>query len=154
MGDPTCVQWHPQVLMPQQPPAQEALHVAATVCNQLHDDTSFLNSIDQPVRLEKDLSKPGDAKIGKLARMAPALREFCKAGQRLLDAVEDIGGTFLCIVLRDVAADVIQVAQGVVREDNAEGHQPTYFLRREAMARSEEHTSEIQSLMRISYAVL
>src|SRR3546814_18465629 len=57
-----------------------------------------------------------------------------RSGQRLLDAVEDIGGTFLCIVLRDVAADVIQVAQGVVREDNAEGHQPTYFFRREAMA--------------------
>src|SRR3546814_12895078 len=72
---------------PQQPPTQEALHVAATVCNQLHDDTPFLDSIDQPVRLEKDLSKPGDAKIGKLARMAPALREFCKAGQRLLDEI-------------------------------------------------------------------
>src|SRR3546814_14306002 len=86
---------------PQQPPTQEALHVAATVCNQLHDDTPFLDSIDQPVRLEKDLSKPGDAKIGTPARMETAPREFCKAGQRVLDAVEDIGGSFLCIIHRD-----------------------------------------------------
>src|SRR3546814_21148139 len=106
MGDPTCFQWHPQVLGPQQPPAQEALHVAATVCNQLHDDTSFLNSIDQPVRLEKDLSKPGDAKIGKLERMAPARREFCKAGQPLHDEFEAKGGTYFFTLSRAVAAAV------------------------------------------------
>src|SRR3546814_13833520 len=52
--------------------------------------------------------------------------------RRISDWSSDVGASDL--VLRDVAADVIQVAQGVVREDNAEGHQPTYFFRREAMA--------------------
>src|SRR3546814_6829451 len=33
------------------------------------------------------------------------------------------------------------------------GHQPCAVLKRAAIIRSEEHTSELQSLMRISYAV-
>src|SRR3546814_3345886 len=44
-------------------------------------------------------------------------------------------------------------AQHLVREEVAEGLQGGHAVGGEGIARSEEHTSELQSLMRISYAV-
>src|SRR3546814_9035709 len=93
----------------------------------ISDWSSDVCSSDLPVGLEEDLAKLGDAEVGKLARMAPALRKLGKVDQRLFDAFENIGRALARIVLRDIAAGVVE--------------------------RSEEHTSELQSLMRISYAV-
>src|SRR3546814_599699 len=75
----------------QEPPDQEALHVTAAIGNQIDDHTPLLDAIDQPVGLEEDLAKLGDAEVGKLARMAPALRKLGKVDQRLFDAFENIG---------------------------------------------------------------
>src|SRR3546814_16729084 len=66
--------------------------------------------------------------------MAPALRKLGKVDQRLFDAFENIGRALARIVLRDIAAGVVEVTQGIVCEDNAERHQSAYFLRREAIA--------------------
>src|SRR3546814_245292 len=118
----------------QEPPDQEALHVTAAIGNQIDDHTPLLDAIDQPVGLEEDLAKLGDAEVGKLARMAPALRKLGKVDQRLFDAFENIGRALARIVLRDIAAGVVEVTQGIVCEDNAERHQSAYFLRREAIA--------------------
>src|SRR3546814_17304772 len=57
----------------------------------MDDHTPLLDAIDQPVGLEEDLAKLGDAEVGKLARMAPALRKLGKVDPRLFDAFENIG---------------------------------------------------------------
>src|SRR3546814_13213099 len=49
----------------QEPPDQEALHVTAAIGNQIDDHTPLLDAIDQPVGLEEDLAKLGDAEIGR-----------------------------------------------------------------------------------------
>lgn len=119
---------------PQQPPAQKALHVATTVCNELHDDAPLLDSIDHSIRLEENFAKFGDAEVGEFPWMPPPLRKLSKARQCLLDAAKNISSALLSIVFGDVAENVIQIAQGIVSEDNAERHQPTYFFRRKAIA--------------------
>src|SRR3546814_1123227 len=59
--------------------------------------------------------------------------------------------------LRDARATLVDHRRGAAREDDATGSHPFEgFLgrvERRDLARSEEHTSELQSLMRISYAV-
>src|SRR3546814_397936 len=47
----------------QEPPDQEALHVTAAIGNQIDDHTPLLDAIDQPVGLEEDLAKLGDAEV-------------------------------------------------------------------------------------------
>src|SRR3546814_1445863 len=100
----------------------------------ISDWSSDVCSSDLPVGLEEDLAKLGDAEVGKLARMAPALRKLGKVDQRLFDAFENIGRAIARIVLRDIAAGVVEVTQGIVCEDNAARHQSAYFLLREAIA--------------------
>src|SRR3546814_5758620 len=100
----------------------------------ISDWSSDVCSSDLPVGLEEDLAKLGDAEVGKLPRMAPALRKLGKVDQRLFDAFQNIGRALARIVLRDIAAGVVEVTQGIVCEDNAERHQSAYFLRREAIA--------------------
>src|SRR3546814_6192355 len=100
----------------------------------ISDWSSDVCSSDLPVGLEEDLAKLGDAEVGKLARLAPALRKLGKVDQRLFDAFEHIGRALARIVLRDIAAGVVEVTQRIVCEDNAERHPAAYFLRRESIA--------------------
>src|SRR3546814_17538481 len=73
----------------QEPPDQEALHVTAAIGNQIDDNTPLLDAIDQPVGLEEDLAKLGDAEVGKLARMAHAPRKLGKVAQILFNSSEE-----------------------------------------------------------------
>src|SRR3546814_11592035 len=96
----------------QEPPDQEALHVTAAIGNQIDDHTPLLDALDQPLGLAEDLAKLGDAAVGKLARMAPALRKLGQVDQRLFDACENIGRALARIVLRDIAASIVGLPQG------------------------------------------
>src|SRR3546814_10042937 len=71
-----------------------------------------------------------DRRTDRKDRQAQALKGSARQGDRRIEEIEDDG------------ADV------------GRGHRRAQLYRRAAGARSEEHTSELKSLMRISYAVL
>src|SRR3546814_8779038 len=75
---------------------------------------------------------------------APACRPGCRGGQMRI-AVMGAGGVggFYGAKLAEAGHDVVFIARG--RHLDA--------IREHGLSRSEEHTSELQSLMRISYAV-
>src|SRR3546814_3976092 len=77
--------------------------------------------------------------------------QFCQDGQIPSDRFEDRvdkHGPF-----RIAASDQIGVGRGLLFEELPEDHRPACPMQGGQASRSEEHTSEIQSLMRISYAV-
>src|SRR3546814_9125617 len=81
---------------------------------------------------------------------------------RVLDVSQVMAGPFCCMLLGDMGADVVKIeppgvgdqtraAMGFRLKGSDSGG--ILALNRNKRSRSDEHTSELQSLMRISYAV-
>src|SRR3546814_3697197 len=99
---------------------------------------------------------PENRSVGKgRACEAPTGRRLVKADQHVPEAVWDLQPVQICAV----DADLLPPRRAALRRGRAEvdrggsGRPATSSRSYEPSGRSEEHTSELQSLMRISYAV-
>src|SRR3546814_7445982 len=78
----------------------------------------------------------------------PSGKPFVTAGQKV-----NAGDTLLIVEAMKVMNPIAAPRAGTVREILVQDAQPVEFDQPLVIVRSEEHTSELQSLMRISYAV-
>src|SRR3546814_10429194 len=87
------------------------------------------------------------SRLARYVQGRSVLDVFSYVGAWGLRALRDGAASAVCL---DSSQPALDVAQASARLNDL----PLETIRDDALARSEEHTSEIQSLMRISYAVL
>ena len=93
----------------QQAASQHALHVAASVSNQVNDDLDASDTVDHSVRLEEDLAVFLDTQADQFLRIATALRELRQAAHNVHHRIQHVVGVGDAVEFGDVVVDGLQV---------------------------------------------
>src|SRR3546814_830614 len=104
-------------------------------------------SVDEDVKVLVNMTGPTPAAWTDPARGAELARSQIERGADVI--IQAAGGTGIGVLQAAADAEVL----GIGTDSNQNGLHPGYVLTSMRKRRSEEHTSELPSLMRISYAV-